>query len=570
MGEPGSTPGAHPGPGRLRSLAALVPWLGYAVIIGALLATLISAAVDGGDGLARARALFTAPYLRESLLRTHVVAALSSASILVLGVLFLFSWRLQPSRGLATLVRSPLLLTGFPAALAYLILFGHAGWLNRVLQGAFGLSAAPLDLTYSLPALTFFFTIFGVPYFLAYTLHAISPALSDLEDSARLLGCSPGEAFRRVTLPLLAGPLRAAVALVYILDAGSLTVPMMIGGSRNSLLSAEIYNLVASFADLSQAAMLALLFILSFLPPLYLLDRAVAVAIRVLSVPPPRWARRPSASRRSTLLTTFCRASIGYQRLWFILLGLLVFTPFYSSVVLDWGKGVLARSWSLQWYRQIDPAFWSSVGLSFALSLGCVIANLLLAFPLALGWRFGPLRGKGFVKAAVLAPIGIPGFVWGLALLSLAGRWCPPMIQTPWLLFAGQVFITLPFMLRVLMTALDDYDDRYLEIAAGLGAGGWGRFRRVLLPMVLPSIGAGCVLVFVRSFSESNLSMMVAPMRYPTAPIWLYSATGVSGLGAASALEAILVAVPLLGLLAWELGLRRATPWAETRASLSV
>ncbi|HWQ08144.1 MAG TPA: hypothetical protein VN436_03515, partial [Holophaga sp.] len=204
MAGPGSAPTAHPGSGRIRSLAALVPWLGYATIIGALLATLIVAALDGGNGLARARELFTAPYLRESLLRTHFVAALSSASILVLGVLFLFSWRLRPSRGLATLVRSPLLLTGFPAALAYLILFGHAGWLNRVLQGLFGLSSPVLDLTYSLPALAFFFTIFGVPYFLAYTLHAISPALSDLEDSARLLGCSPGEAFRRVTLPLLA------------------------------------------------------------------------------------------------------------------------------------------------------------------------------------------------------------------------------------------------------------------------------------------------------------------------------------------------------------------------------
>lgn len=566
----GPAPAARPGPDRLRSLAALVPWLSYAAIIGALLATLVAAAMAGGNSLARAQELFTAPYLRESFLRTHFVAALSSASVLVLGVLFLFSWRLQPSRGMAALVRSPLLLTGFPAALAYLILFGHAGWLNRVLQGLFGLSRPPLDLTYSLPALAFFFTIFGVPYFLACTLHAISPTLSDLEDSARLLGCSPGEAFRRVTLPLLAGPLRAAVALVYILDAGSLTVPMMIGGSRNSLLSAEIYNLVASFADLAQAAMLALLFILSFLPPLYLLDRTVGFAIRGLAALPPRWTGRSPVPRRSALLGAFFRSSVGYQWLWYTLLGLLVFTPFYSSLVLDWGKGILARSWSLQWYRQIDPAFWSSVGLSFALSLGCVAVDLLLAFLLALGWRFSSLRGKGFLKAAVLAPIGIPGFVWGLALLSLAGRWCPPMIQTPWLLFAGQVFITLPFMLRVLMTALEDYDDRYLEIAAGLGAGGWSRFRRVLLPMVLPSISAGCVLVFVRSFSESNLSMMVAPMRYPTAPIWLYSATGVSGLGAASALEAVLVAVPLLGLLAWELSLRRATSWAETRPSLSV
>lgn len=556
--------------------ASRLVWLGYAAVIGTLVVTLIAAACGPEGFRGRAFALFTVPYLREAFLRTHLVAAISSSMVLLFGVLFIYSWRLRPSRGLVALMRAPLLLTGFPAALAFLIVFGHAGWLNRVLQGTFNLATPPLDVTYSLPALMLFFTIFGVPYLLAYTLHAIRPEMSDLEDAARILGCKPTEAFRRATLPLLAGPLRAAAALVYILDAGSLTVPMMIGGTRHSLLSAEIYNLIASFADIPQAATLSILFILSFLPPLFLLDRLVGLAIRWLSSLEPHWTvksaamDRVSTRRKPLLVKIFFQAGVAYQRLWCLLLGLLVLTPFYSSLVLDWGKGLFARSWSLQYYGEIDPAFWRSMSLSLLLSLGCVIANLLISFPLALAWRFGPLHSKGFIKAAVLAPIGIPGFVWGLALLSLAEKWYPPVVQTPFLLFIGQVFMTLPFMLRVLMTALDDYDDRYLEIAASLGAGSLGRFRQVLLPMVLPALGAGCVLVFVRSFSESNLSMMVAPMRYPTAPIWLYAATGVSGIGAASALEVFLVAVPLFGLLAWELWFRRIAPWANARASLSV
>ena len=73
----------------------------------------------------------------------------------------------------------------------------------------------------------------------------------------------------------------------------------------------------------------------------------------------------------------------------------------------------------------------------------------------------------------------------------------------------------------------------------------------LLLPLLLPSIGVGCALVFVRSFGESNLALMVAPVGYQTAPLHLYDAVGVSGIGQASALEVVLVGVPLLVLLGW-------------------
>jgi ABC-type sulfate transport system permease component len=63
---------------------------------------------------------------------------------------------------------------------------------------------------------------------------------------------------------------------------------------------------------------------------------------------------------------------------------------------------------------------------------------------------------------------------------------------------------------------------------------------------------------------------MVAPTRYQTAPLWLYEAVGISGIGQASAFEVFLVAVPLIVLLAWEAWLRRRSPWAVARAALPV
>jgi ABC-type Fe3+ transport system permease subunit len=561
---------------RRSDVLAWAVWLAYLAYLGVMLSSLIVASAGAGGAASRFLVLFTAPSVREALIRTHVVSGLSTGLVLVAGVGFLFSWRLRPIPGLNVLLRAPLLLHGFPAALAYLIVFGNAGWINRTLQWVFGLSQAPLPLAFTLQALILFFLLFGLPYFLAYTLHGIGPEVADLEDAARLLGAGPAEVFRRVTLPLLSGHLKAALSLVYILAAGSLSVPMVIGGARNSLLTAEIYGLVVTFSDMAGAAALSLGLIVSLVFPLILIDRVIAwggswisqVEFAAVRQTVAGACRRISGAGKGVRL--LAQTACGYQRLWLILLAVLVLSPLYSSFVLDWGSGPLPSAWTLQWYRNITPQFWGSIRLSLLLSCGCVLISLLTGLPLALAWRFGSLPGRGLLKALVLLPIGIPGFLWGLSLLIIAYRWWPSFAQGPWILLVGQSFLALPFMVRVLMSALEQFDAEHLALGRILGAGPGGVVLRVLLPMILPSVGIGAVLVFVRTFGESNLALMVAPAAYPTAPLWLYEAIGISGIGTASVLEVFLVLVPLAALLAWEQWLRRRAPWAEVRAALPI
>jgi ABC-type Fe3+ transport system permease subunit len=555
-------------------ILARLAWLAYLSTFGLMVGALVAASLFTADAATHYFDVLQVPSFREALIRTHLVAGISSAIVFLLGIIFLFGWRLRSGPGLTVLLRAPLLMHGFPAALAYLILFGNAGWVNRFLQQLLGLSQPPLPLAFTPQALVLFFVIFGLPYFLAYTVHAVDADVAELEDAARLLGCGPGDAFRRVTLPLLRTPVKAGLSLVYIMAAGSLSVPMVIGGARNALLTAEIYGLIASFADLPGAATLSIGLILSLLPPLLLIDRLVEWAIDRLSrVEPPRRASGSAAKgtpRTASSGQLVVRLLLGYQSLWLAIFGLLVCTPLLASFVLDWGAGVLPRSWTLQWYREISPQFWESIRLSLLLSLGCVLLTFLAGLPLAVAWRFGPIPGRNALKTLVLLPVGIPGFLWGLSLLSIAYRFWPPFAQSPWILLAGQSFLALPFMLRVLMSALEQFDPGYLEVAACLGAGSFGRIWRVLLPMLLPSMGVGAALVFVRSFGESNLTLMVAPTGYPTAPIWLYQAIGSSGIGFASVLELFLVAVPLAALIGWESWLRRQAPWAAARAALPV
>src|SRR6185436_7125571 len=134
--------------------------------------------------------------------------------------------------------------------------------------------------------------IFGLPYFLAYTIVAVGREAGDFEDASRLLGAGPFETFRRVTVPLIGPALRAAACLSYILVAGSLAVPMLIGGARYALFSAEIYTQLTTFANVSRAAALALGLVVTLFVALLLVERLVALGIRVIGAsggphPPP-------------------------------------------------------------------------------------------------------------------------------------------------------------------------------------------------------------------------------------------------------------------------------------------
>jgi len=542
-------------------------WLVAGLGFLALLSALVFAALASPTVLQNLTAIVTADNLRAALVRTYGVAMGSALLILIAGALFIFAWRMDPRERLTPVLRAPLLLHGFPAAMAFLVVFGNAGWLNRSLQLGLHLGGPPLPLAFTLQGLLVFFVIFGLPYLLAYTLFAIRPDISELEDAARLLGCDPAEAFRRVSLPLMLGSLRTATALAFILAAGSLSVPLLIGGGREALLPAEVYGLIIGSGDVSRAAALALAYLLALGPPLLILDRLTVGLVTWLAYREPRPRGGEKRPRRRSSVRWWTR---GYQFVWIALLGILVLAPLYASFVRTWGTGLIATSWTTQWYAQITPDFWSSVGLSVGISVVCIALSLIGAVPLALAWRFAALPGKDLLRGIVLVPVAVPGFLWGLSLLVLMQLVAPGLARTPIPLVLGEALLCLPFMLRILMAALDDLDMRSLEVAAGLGAGPVARAWRVLLPMLLPAIGMGCVLVFVRSFGESNLALILAPVRYPTAALWLLQAADTAGIGLASAMDTVVVVVPLVLLVLGEAALRRGLPWAHARAALPV
>jgi putrescine transport system permease protein len=76
------------------------------------------------------------------------------------------------------------------------------------------------------------------------------------------------------------------------------------------------------------------------------------------------------------------------------------------------------------------------------------------------------------------------------------------MLQTDFAVYVGIVYSYLPFMILPLYANLEKMDLTLLEAAADLGAKPWESFVKITLPLSLPGIIAGCLLVFIPAVGE--------------------------------------------------------------------
>jgi len=201
--------------------------------------------------------------------------------------------------------------------------------------------------------------------------------------------------------------------------------------------------------------------------------------------------------------------------------------------------------------------------LSLVCSLGAVAISLLLGVPLAFLLARVPFPGRNLVRALTTLPMVLPPVVGGVALLlafgrrGLAGQWLDRAfgITLPFTTagaILAEAFVAMPFLIITTEAGLRAMDRRYEDAAATLGAGRWMRFRRVTLPLIAPSLGAGAALCWARALGEFGATITFAgnlPGTTQTMPLAVYIALE-TNLQAAIALSLVLLVISLALLIA--------------------
>jgi putrescine transport system permease protein len=158
-------------------------------------------------------------------------------------------------------------------------------------------------------------------------------------------------------------------------------------------------------------------------------------------------------------------------------------------------------------------AFWTSLRIA---ALGTFL-TLLVGYPMALAMARAPKRWRPLLLALVILPFWtsflIRVYAWiailkqeGLLnqMLQALGLIAAPLeiLDTEWAIQIGIVYSYLPFMLLPLYAVLAKQDVTLLEAAADLGATPTAAFWRVTLPLSLPGVLAGSLLVFIPVMGE--------------------------------------------------------------------
>ena len=176
--------------------------------------------------------------------------------------------------------------------------------------------------------------------------------------------------------------------------------------------------------------------------------------------------------------------------------------------ILGWADG--------QW-EAFDPVYAEIFFRSVRLALTNVAITLLICYPAALWVSELPTRWRTFVVFIITLPffvsLVVRLFCWVLilrpsgflnsTLLSL-GLISEPfdIIYTETAVLIGMAYIMLPFMFLPLYASIEKLDHSLVEASSDLGASPYQTFLRVILPMTLPGIAAGAVLVFIPSLGN--------------------------------------------------------------------
>ncbi|MFZ5782457.1 MAG: ABC transporter permease [Pseudomonadota bacterium] len=176
--------------------------------------------------------------------------------------------------------------------------------------------------------------------------------------------------------------------------------------------------------------------------------------------------------------------------------------------------GLSLANFELLFTDDLYLAAWLS---SIRIAATSTLLTLLLGYPIAYAIARAAPRRQPLLLMLVILPFWtsflIRIYAW-MGLLSSNGILnqvlrATGLVETPgtilgteWAVHLGIVYAYLPFMVLPLYAALEKLDTGLLEAASDLGAGPLTAFLTVTLPLSLPGIVAGCLLVFIPAVGE--------------------------------------------------------------------
>ncbi|WP_227095776.1 ABC transporter permease [Aeromonas veronii] len=422
-------------------------------------------------------------------------------------------------RALQWALMLPMAMPSYIVAYVYTDLLDYSGPLQAGLRTLFGWNS-PADYWFpairSLGGAAWVLALVLFPYVYLLTRASFLEQSVSLIHSSRLLGCTPWQSFRRLSLPLARPAIMVAVSLVAMETLADFATVHFF--AINTLTTA-VYDTWLGYGSLATAAKLSCLMLLAVVL-LIALERRSRSRQRVF---------QKSMGHEQPLRYPLKGMSRWLAGLWcwgLVLAGFAL--PFI--ILLDYGVRYFELSWT--------PEFVRFAGNSLAIS--ALTALLAMGIALLLGFfrrldggikSLLPLRiaAMGYAMPGTVLAIGVlvPLTALDFAINDLA-EWLGR--QGPGLLLTGTITaIVFGYLVRFVAIAIGSVESSMgkispsLDMAArSLGQGDGGMLRRVHFPLVRRGLFAGAMLVFIESMKELPAALLLRPFNFDTLATHVY------------------------------------------------
>jgi spermidine/putrescine transport system permease protein len=194
-------------------------------------------------------------------------------------------------------------------------------------------------------------------------------------------------------------------------------------------------------------------------------------------------------------------------------LGFLFVMSFSSKAIVDGQMSITEYDYFTglaNYIRSFEPIYlviiWKSIWISVLTTALC----LVLAYPIAFGICFAPERWKPILLLLIILPFWINLLIRTYALIAVfrtqgylnmtlgwVGLGPYEMLYNDFAVIFGLVYVFMPFMVLPLYATIERLDKAFLEASLDLGATQFMTFLRITIPLTMPGIISGIILVFI-------------------------------------------------------------------------
>ncbi|WP_082816730.1 ABC transporter permease [Anaerosporomusa subterranea] len=265
---------------------------------------------------------------------------------------------------------------------------------------------------------------------------------------------------------------------------------------------------------------------------------------------------RSAGGQRFTVWTSFSLLILAFFLLFIIYPLLLVLV----KSVIDPETGGFTLNHLTRFFTR--KLYWSTLINSFQVTACATLLAAALGLPMEYVMRSVKIKGSGLLDILIVISYLSPPFIGAYAWIQMLGR---NGLATNWINalfgikfdgiygFAGIVLVftlqSFPLVYMYISGALKNLDNSLNEAAESLGCNGYQRITKIIVPLVMPTLLASSLLVFMRVFADFGTPMLIGE-GFKTMPVLIYTqfmgeVGGDDGFAAALCLIVIMMTIVL-------------------------